>query len=553
MKVVSYLIKKFFQEEKINIITLVILSLVLTIFQTNGISFLTAKIIEMGQNGKHSIMITHFKLFVVVSLLYIGLYYVYKKIQNGLMVKLIQWVKNEIFILILKLNNVGARNINFAEFFTPITRISSSLYILFTNVVASFIPGCAFLIGITGYFLYKTPLLGLIFLLGNVIVGIYYSLNWKSMFDEKDKHEIVTNQNEFYMLDVLNNIDKVFYRGQTNLEMGILTEKTDNAIQVTNNYINNITVHSMRMNIIVYITLFICGWYLIKLKINKKIDTTTFITFFTILLLYRDRMLGLVNEIPEYVEFIGRLEFMNDKFNNMIGEAKNVDEILEKIYEPKKLEFDRVRFENVSFHYETAETMILSNFNIELDLDDQVIGIVGLSGKGKSTFAKLILRLYEPTNGAVYIDDINIKEIDPNYIRENVTYVNQNSKLFNTKIIENIYYGCSNPDKCDVHLKEILKYDKIQQLFKNLDIHEDEAGHLGEKLSGGQRQIVNIIGGLINPSKILILDEPTNALDKELKTQLLLILKDFKKYKKSLIIITHDKDVYPLFDKTITL
>jgi ABC-type bacteriocin/lantibiotic exporter with double-glycine peptidase domain len=307
------------------------------------------------------------------------------------------------------------------------------------------------------------------------------------------------------------------------------------------------------MNVIVYITLFLCGWYLIKLKINKKIDITAFITFFTILLLYRDRMLGLVNEIPEYVEFIGRLEYMNVKFNSMIGETKDVNQILNKTYEPKNLEFSHIRFENVSFHYETSDTMILSNFNIDLDLDDQIIGIVGLSGKGKSTFAKLILRLYEPTNGNIFIDETNIAEIDPNYIRDNVTYVNQNSKLFNKKIIENILYGCSNPDKCDVHLKEILKYDKIQKLFKNLDIHTDEAGYLGENLSGGQRQVVNIIGGLINPSKILVLDEPTNALDKELKTQLLLILKSFKKYKKSLIIITHDKDVYHLFDKTITL
>ena len=553
MLIVSYLIEKFFEEEKIYIITLIILSLVLTIFQTNGISYVTANIIETAQSGKPSLMIAQYKLFVAVSLFFFLFYYIYKKIQNRLMVKLIQWVKNEVFILILKLNNVNASHVNFAEFITPITRISSSLYILFTNVVASFIPGVAFLTGIAGYFMYKSPLLGALFLVGNAFMAIYMWFHWKTMIDQKDKHEILTNENEFYMLDILNNIDKVFYRGQCDSELDIFKEKTNAAIQVTSEYVSNVTTHSMRMNVIVYITLFLCGWYLIKLKINKKIDITAFITFFTILLLYRDRMLGLVNEIPEYVEFIGRLEYMNVKFNTMIGETKDVDQILKKTYEPKKLEFSHIRFENVSFHYETSDTMILSNFDIDLDLDDQIIGIVGLSGKGKSTFAKLILRLYEPSNGNIYIDETNIAEIDPNYIRDNVTYVNQNSKLFNKKIIENILYGCSNPDKCDVHLKEILKYDKIQKLFKNLDIHADEAGYLGENLSGGQRQVVNIIGGLINPSKILILDEPTNALDKELKTQLLLILKYFKQYKKSLIIITHDKDVYHLFDKTITL
>jgi len=76
---------------------------------------------------------------------------------------------------------------------------------------------------------------------------------------------------------------------------------------------------------------------------------------------------------------------------------------------------------------------------------------------------------------------------------------------------------------------------------------------MGEKLSGGQRQIVNIISGLINPSRIVILDEPTNALDKQLKIELLDIIKQFKKEKQAIIIITHDKDVYPMFDDHIDL
>jgi ABC-type bacteriocin/lantibiotic exporter with double-glycine peptidase domain len=90
-------------------------------------------------------------------------------------------------------------------------------------------------------------------------------------------------------------------------------------------------------------------------------------------------------------------------------------------------------------------------------------------------------------------------------------------------------------------------------MFKKIDIHNKNAGLGGENLSGGQRQIINIISGLINPCKILILDEPTNALDGELKRELLQLIYDFKKYKQCIIIITHDKEVYPLFDETITI
>ena len=86
-----------------------------------------------------------------------------------------------------------------------------------------------------------------------------------------------------------------------------------------------------------------------------------------------------------------------------------------------------------------------------------------------------------------------------------------------------------------------------------MDIYNKQSGSLGENLSGGQRQVINIIGGLVNPSKIIILDEPTNALDIDLKREILELIKEFKKYKKSIIIITHDKDVYPLFDEKIQI
>ena len=80
-----------------------------------------------------------------------------------------------------------------------------------------------------------------------------------------------------------------------------------------------------------------------------------------------------------------------------------------------------------------------------------------------------------------------------------------------------------------------------------MDLNNDLAGYSGEKLSGGQRQVVNIISGLVNPSKILILDEPTNALDQELKVELLEVIKEFKSNKQAILIISHDSDVFKIF------
>jgi ABC-type lipoprotein export system ATPase subunit len=90
-------------------------------------------------------------------------------------------------------------------------------------------------------------------------------------------------------------------------------------------------------------------------------------------------------------------------------------------------------------------------------------------------------------------------------------------------------------------------------MFGKMDIHEKKSGLLGENLSGGQRQVINIIGGLIQPSEIVILDEPTNSLDIDLKREIINLIKNFKKYKKCIIIITHDKDVFPIFDENIKM
>ena len=95
-----------------------------------------------------------------------------------------------------------------------------------------------------------------------------------------------------------------------------------------------------------------------------------------------------------------------------------------------------------------------------------------------------------------------------------------------------------------------MKYENIRKLFAKLNF-KNKVGLAGGNLSGGERQIINIINGLIVPSKILILDEPTNALDIELKKDLIEVIKHFKKYKKCIIIISHDQDIFPIFDKKI--
>jgi ATP-binding cassette subfamily B protein len=554
MDIITYLISEFFKEEKVNTAILCILSLVITLIQTNGISYITANIIQSIEQNSKKLTMQFFQYFVLVSILFFAIYYIYKRYQNNLITKLIQWIKHEIFKIILKSNNENMQNVNFIEFITPITRISVSFYALFFDIITVIIPTFAFLLIISFYFLYENTTFGICFLLSNLVIFYYIFFNWKDLTKAKNEQETIINKNEKFIIDILNNIDKVIYRGETVNEINNFTTLTDKAIQIGNNFLNMISNHTSILTFFVYIIIFISLFYLIQLRYTKKITTTVFITFMTILLLYRDKIIGTINNLPDWLEFIGRIEYITDDFNKMLGNKLNINELFTKKYESHDLTFKNIVFDNITFYYESKKTTpVFTNASFNVNTDKKIIGITGLSGKGKSSFAKLLLRLYEPVSGKIYIDGVDISTIDPDYIRQNITYVNQNSRLFDKKILDNMMYGCKDSEKCKDFLKEIMKYPKIQGLYKNVDIYNSYAGSLGENLSGGQRQVVNIISGLINPSKILILDEPTNALDPELKRELIMLISDFKRYKQCIIIITHDRDVHALFDETLKL
>lgn len=552
MNIIYLLLQKFFYEEQLHTALMILTSFIINILQTNGISYITATIIDSIHKNDKSIVLEFFKYFVIVSILYIICTSFFKYFQNKLLSNLRQWLRLQIVKLLLLINNENFSEINFTKLYSPINRVSYVCSMLFNDIIAYLLPNIAFLCIISIYFLYKNSVLGAGFIFGNIILILYLLHNWNDMLFHIEESEKYVIETESYLQEILNNIDKIIYRGQTANEIDIFSDKTASSKNKVFAFFSNSNYHATIMYIIVFIIIFCTIGYLIFLYFKKQIDLTIFITFFTIILLYRDKMIYVIQQVPDFIEFIGRTESLLTHFKNM---DSAFDIINNTNYKEIKLDFKQIRFKNVCFAYDKKSNSknILDKFNINLDTNNKIIGITGLSGNGKSTFVKLILKLYKCSAGEIYIDDHNIENIDPDYIRKNMTYVNQTSKLFDKKVIDNMLYGCSDLDVCNAHLKEVMQYDKIKELYRKIDIFNKQSGAMGENLSGGQRQIINIIGGLINPSKILILDEPTNALDPGLKKELLGIIADFRKYKQCIIIITHDRDVFSLFDETIQI
>jgi ABC-type bacteriocin/lantibiotic exporter with double-glycine peptidase domain len=400
--------------------------------------------------------------------------------------------------------------------------------------------------------MYQHPKFGTIFLVSNLMIFIYIYLNWENLIKTRIDSEEAANQNEIIILDIFNNFDKIIYRGESEREIKDYNKRADECVDKAINFYNLSNIHTIIIMAYIYVVLFLSVVYLVVIRKQNKIDNKLFIILFTILLLYREKISTLVQLIPTYVEFNARSSTLLDKLSDL-PELSVTNKPTKTDYSSTELQFNKIEYKHVSFKYNANTDYVLKDFNLVLNTNNKIVGITGTSGKGKSTVMKMLIKLYQPESGQIVIDGVNLETISPEYTRQNITYVNQNSRLFNRKIIENIMYGCNNPDRCNSDLKFILKYPKIQELFKGIDIYEKQSGSLGENLSGGQRQIVNIISGLVNPSKILILDEPTTALDIDLKKELITIIKDFKKHKKCIIIITHDRDMYSIFDEKVEL
>ena len=544
-----YLLLDFFKTEKKTTIIIIILSLLINLLQANGISYITSTIINTIQQNKIDETKKYFQYFILLSLIVILSNSIFKNLQSYLSTKLKPWVSYNLVKILMKINKKNMSEVNFTKLFLPISRISSIPVYMFNSLVKYVLPTITFIIVISIYFLYKNIYIGMIFIIGNLLILSYCMNTVENIYNKNRSYEKHINEHDSKILEVLNNFDKIIYRAQTDQELEKILESSKDNIKIGLDYYNSTSTNSTNLTLLLNMLIMIIVGFLIYMYSNKKIDIVTFISFFSLSLLYRDKIGILINHIPDFTEYFSRANHILDEFDKM---KINYNDIINDNYEKINLEFNKIDFVNVNFKYKNSDKDLFKDFNMKLDTNNKIIGITGLSGNGKTTFVKLFLGLYKCTNGDILIDGIPINKIDPDYIRLNITYVNQNSKLFDKKIIENIYYACQDMSICEKNLQEIMKYEKIRNLYKNIDLNKLAGGN-GDNLSGGQRQITNIINGLISPSKILILDEPTNALDPELKKELIQIIKDFKKNKKCIIIITHDKETYPLFNQNIKI
>lgn len=205
-------------------------------------------------------------------------------------------------------------------------------------------------------------------------------------------------------------------------------------------------------------------------------------------------------------------------FAEELGKCKQALTIISALHEVRdepnakvlRVTKGEIEFDDVTFHYDEG-AHLFNNKNVMVP-PGQKVGLVGLSGSGKSTFVNLILRLFDVESGKIMIDGQDIRQVTQESLRENIAMIPQDVSLFHRTLMENIRYG--RTDATDEEVIDASKLAHCHEFISQLtEGYSALVGERGIKLSGGQRQRIAIARALLKNAPILILDEATSALD----------------------------------------
>ncbi len=249
-------------------------------------------------------------------------------------------------------------------------------------------------------------------------------------------------------------------------------------------------------------------WYGASLVIGGNLSVGQLMAFNALIGNVMGPIMGLIGIWPQVQEARIALDRLNDVYDTQMEDARQQGQGLVL----KHLE-GRVVFEGVFFRYGVGsdEPYVLNSIDLMLE-PGQKVAVVGRSGAGKTTLVKLLPRLFDPSEGRVTLDGMDVRDLDPHWLRRQVGMVMQEPFLFSGTIAENIAIGQSDADMD--RILEVARLSCIHDFVSDMPLgYETKVGEQGVGLSGGQRQRIAIARALYHDPKILIFDEATNALD----------------------------------------
>lgn len=381
----------------------------------------------------------------------------------------------------------------------------------------------------------KLGMLSIIILIITFFIILYLSIDCTTKSVASEENTIAYCDD---ISDIFLNIDNVISAGMNKVEINRIAS---NGIVLHNDFVkreqcnSNLKFISAMMYFGVMIGL---NGFSLKLFYEGVFDKTTLMTIFFMVLNLVQHCDSMIYEMHNITHSIGKYKELKKYFSQF--KIANVENSCPEI----KI-INHIKFVNVTIYNDNKP--ILKNINCVIN-GSQKVAIIGNIGSGKTSLMKALIGLLK-YEGKIKINDIDINELGKKFISKNIAYIPQNPRLFNRTIRENLAYGSHYTSN---EIDQLLSLFKLNDFFLKFENGLDtNVGTNGDKLSGGQRQLVYIVRAIIQNKKIFVLDEPTSSLDEAHKNILFQLLNT--QSNSTIIAITHDKEILNWFDSILTI
>jgi len=385
-------------------------------------------------------------------------------------------------------------------------------------------------------------------IIGSILLFFFIIFKIKSSKVLKKGQTVNVNQN--FMIDIFQNTvgylpELIIY----NLKNFFLTTLSKLSIDSAR---SGAEIRTISMTPKIYLETFVIIFVVLTVSFSglgeRSLETN--ISYLAILAFGAQKCLPLINSIFSLsIKFKAAVPTVNTFLNILETDKKNVIETDK--YKP--LVFNKsIKIENISYKYSKNLPNILTKFNFDI-IKGEKIAIKGKTGSGKSTLANIIAGLFNPTDGKILVDKVEINIENIKNWQKNIAIVPQTVFLNDESILKNIAIAL---DENSIDLEKVKKSAQLAQIYSFIESlpnkFNERVGERGIRLSGGQRQRMGIARALYRNAKVIILDEPTNALDVETEK---LIMDSISKLGKeiTLIMISHSDTSLKYFDKIIDL
>ena len=449
---------------------------------------------------------------------------------------IIRRIRDDLLAHILKLDLSFFNKIHSGELMSRLINDIERIRSAVSWQISSLIKETLTALGLLGVVIYQSPKLAFFALIILPLVVYPVSILTKKMKKISHKSQEKTSDINSHLSEVFKNIEGIKSYNAEEYELNRFKKHNLEFFKINLKGVVNSNLLSPIMQTFsataAAIVIFVGG----REVINGELTVGTFFSFMTALFMLTDPIRRISQIINKFQDALAAHE--------RILELKSIKPSIQhgsiQINTIKKIEF-----KNVNLKYD--ETHALKNINFKAK-KGEMIGLVGDSGGGKSSFINLILKFYKPNSGEILFNDINIEEITNKSLRENISVVTQQVYIFNDTIAANIAYGKEiDENRVKDTLKKANLLDFVESLENGIWTVLNESG---TNLSGGQKQRIAIARALyLNPS-VLILDEATSALDNKSEAK---IMQTIHKLKKDLIIfiIAHRLNTIENSDKII--